>query len=289
MQNTLSRILQLNYVDFPVNEKVSTRYLRQEGDTPTIQNTDTANADDDEYGDLVEERLQYEVNRMAEELVDNQDMALLEVIQAGPEGKACVFLALMFRLRVQSAVFEVYMTLSIHRLLDLEPLQHNVDLQEIEHEVHRVVMAFLNAFEFGDLLNDFPPVALIDGYIAPLTWLACMIVRGSIIDSLDPIMEFVARKGTFDNFNIDEYRKSWPVGSKLQRNSTAQAILLRKQGCIGFYLPMGLKAPFTSDDVYEVVDNQIQKLEALFTSYFRLSEDVYVPAGEILLDWRKLM
>ena len=44
---------------------------------------------------------------------------------------------------------------------------------------------------------------------------------------------------------------------------------------------MGLNKAST-DDVYDVIDKPLQRLEALFASYFMIPEEDFVPAGKVL-------
>lgn len=280
-QDTLSNLLKLDYVDFPANQTASSRYLRAEGSIAVFENTSDAAPVDDDYASIVEDTLRSEVERMDEVNVVNEDMALLASIQANRTWSTSrAFLALLVRLRVQSTVFEVFMTLYIYELVSINALEFQVDLNTTDSEVFKVFHALLRSFQFGETLNNCPNIFLTGSYAMPLIWLSCMIVRGARV-RLPVIAEFICRKGAFGDFNLAEFREWWPKGTTLQVNPDAQTTTKSKHGYIGVYLPMGLNKAST-DDVYDVIDKPLQRLEALFAAYFMIPEEDFMPAGKVL-------
>ena len=280
-QDTLSNLLKLDYVDFPANQTASSRYLGAEGSIAVFENISDATPVDDGYAFIVEDTLSSEVERMDEVNVVNEDMALLASIQANRTWSTSrAFLTLLVRLRVQSTVFEVFMTLYIYELVSISALELQVDLDNTDSEVFKVFQALLRSFQFGETLNNCPNIFLTGSYAMPLIWLSCMIVRGARV-RLPVIVEFICRKGAFGDFNLAEFREWWPEGTALQVNPEAQATTKSKHGYIGVYLPMGLNKAST-DDVYDVIDKPLQRLEALFAAYFMIAEEGFVPAGKVL-------
>ena len=60
---------------------------------------------------------------MDERLIVNKDMGLLELMYSRPESRKNALLGLLWRLRMQSTVFDVFMTVCIQDLVDISVLK----------------------------------------------------------------------------------------------------------------------------------------------------------------------
>ena len=119
--------------------------------------------------------------------------------------------------------------------------------------------------------------------MVPTRWLACMIVRGSLVSSLEMTVEFIAHKREFGDFDLDKFGSIWPAGKKLKIHKTALMMSRAPQGFIGVYLPMGLELPIVVDDIRDNFNIAVAKYESLFASYFKIPSQRWTPCGDIQL------
>jgi hypothetical protein len=187
--------------------------------------------------------------------------------------------AVMWRLRQQSVVFEVFMALVEENLLNLSGLHYAIDFHVRDDTVWDLHTAFSHAFDFGRNLSHPPSYADCFHYTYPSLWLTTMIVRGALVPLAD-IVDFIAFKGYLGKFDAELFAKSWPEGKELEINSKAQAGS-DSPGIMGLYLPTGMDFPCKLEDIYYSIDEPLRRCEEVFARYFRIPETDFVPAGRI--------
>ena len=265
------------------------RYLRDEMDTGFITEAAKKNIINEEYDEAVDDFLIEEKARIGgrEHKVDASIVeSILEVIKKNlPEirnNRRHALCGIMWRLRAQSVVFEVFMDLYDARLIEISALEFVVDFDGKDQAVWDVNHALSKSFDFGHEMRDataahFCPT----GYNVPELWLACMIVRGALT-SLEAIFQFIAKRGTLGYFDVEKFSECWPEGRILEKDSMALVMSpAGPPGFIGLHLPMGMGLPMKLEDVYYEIDEPLRRCEELFAKYFVIPETVFVPAGRI--------
>lgn len=267
------------------------RYLRDEMDTAFVEQALEQSNVDETYSEIVDQLLNKEYKHIKQSTESNDDDALETLIRLKINhpnttrvDRNTTLAALTWRLRQQSVVFEVYMSLCDAGLLDLSTLQHTVDFQSRDKSVRAVYHALNRSFEFGTQTQHPPKVGLCEHYALPEIWLACMIVRGAIAP-LQSIASFIAASRTLGTFDERVFRKWWPDGKEFEVNPIAQAVVPSSAGngfvSIGMHLPMGIEFPCKLEDIYYAFDEPLRVCEEMFVRYFRVPETVFVPAGRI--------
>ena len=256
-------------------------------DTGFITEAAKRNIVDETYNDAVDDFLVEEYGRLGQWEQEGFGVAgsILDIIKKKlPEmrnNRNQALLGIMWRLRVQSVVFEVFIDLYDARLIDIAALEYVVDLNGQDRAVWEVNRALFSSFEFGNEMNDTPDVAFCLSYIVPELWLACMIVRGALVP-LETIFEFIAKRGTLGSFDVRIFRECWPEERTLEIDPMAMALIpAQPQGFIGLHLPMGVSLPLKLEDVYYAIDEPLRRCEELFAKYFKIPETAFVPAGRI--------
>lgn len=264
------------------------RYLRDERDTGFIVEAAKKDLVDERYNAAVDDFLMEEKARVGG-WAHSQDAgvvdSILEIIKQNlpeiPNNRRNALCGIMWRLRAQSVVFEVFMDLCDARLVDIAALQYAVDLNGKDATVWEVCRAFSTSFEFGHEMRNTPEAAFCFKYDVPELWLACMVVRGALA-SLEAIFDFINQRGTLGYFDRERFSECWPEGKKLESDPMAMAMVpAQPQGFIGLHLPMGMGLPFKLENVYYELDEPLKRCEELFAKYFKISETVFVPAGRI--------
>lgn len=264
------------------------RYLRDEMDTAFIEQALERNLVDETYGGIVDQLLEEEYKHFNGSEESNEDEGLVTLIRrrikhlnTARVDRNTALAALMWCLRQQSVVFEVYMALYDEGLVDLSALQYDMDFHGRDEIVREVCRALNRSFEFGSKLHFPPKVGLCDYYAVPETWLACMIVRGAIAP-LQTIVNFIAASRTLGAFDDLTFRKWWPDGKELRVSPMAQAVIpSRRKGFVGIHLPMGVGFPCKLEDIYYAFDEPLRVCEEVFVRYFQVPERDFVPAGRI--------
>jgi hypothetical protein len=258
-------------------------------DTEFISDAQLRNVVDESYNDAVDEFLIEEYDLYDGWKEDKGDIGVAgpirdiikKILPEMRNNRSAALLGIMWRLRVQSVVFEVFMDLYDAQLVDISPLQYVVDLDGQNTTVWKMQRALSTSFEFGQAMNDLPRVAFCFSYVVPQLWLACMIVRGALAP-LDTIVQFIAERGTLGLFDAEAFRKCWPENKELEIDPMAMAMIpARSQAFIGLHLPMGMGLPLKLEDVYFTIDEPLRRCEELFAKYFKIPETVFVPAGRI--------
>ena len=268
-------------MDFPAAGKESKRYQRLEKDISVCEMADSYLADDEGYGSLVDDLINEEKMRYDEQDPHQENLGIATALDDVPECRGMIFKALMWKMRIQSAVFEVFMTLCDSCCIDLSGLQHRINFN-MDEQVAAMTRA-LNAFEIGRKFDMAQQVQIDFSFYMPLQWQACLIVRGCIVENLDTIFEFIAQKGAFGSLDYDRFRKWWPEGTKIQKDPLCMSQAPKLPGHVGVHLPMGLATPIDINEVYGTIDIPLKRYEDLFAKYFRIPRDSFVPAGDIVL------
>jgi hypothetical protein len=265
------------------------RYLRDEMDTSFITEAAKRDITDETYNEAVDDFLMEEKARIGgwEHKADTSVVrSILEIIKKNlPEmrnNRRHALCGIMWRLRAQSVVFEVFMDLYEARLIDITALQYIVDLNGKDQEVWDVNLGLSTSFEFGHEMSN-PPIESFCSisYVVPELWLACMIVRGALAP-LASIFEFIAKRRALGSFDVARFRLCWPEERTLKIDPMALAMIpAGPQGFIGLHLPMGMGLPSKLEDIYYEIDEPLRRCEELFAKSFRIPETVFVPAGRI--------
>jgi len=265
------------------------RYLRDEMDTEFIREAAKRNIIDERYNEAVDDFLMEEKARLGgRECTGDAEVvgSILDIIKKNlPEirnNRRHALCGIMWRLRAQSVVFEVFMDLYEARLIEISALQCAVDFNGKHQAVLDVNSALSTSFHFGNEMKNPPTIAFSStGYAVPELWLACMIVRGGLAP-LETIFEFIAKRRTLGLFDSEKFHKCWPEGRKLEVDPQALAMIpAGSQGFIGLHLPMGMDFPLKLENVYYEIDEPLRRCEELFAKYFKIPETVFVPAGRI--------
>jgi hypothetical protein len=167
-------------------------------------------------------------------------------------------------------------------LINMDGLAAPLELMNMIDEQIADVTRTLSCFEFMKQLDrgQIPtgPESSIKwksmgNYIAPLIWLATMIVRGAIVDDLGKMFAHIVPFGEFGQVDWTEFRTLWPEGRVLTKNPKAGLIEQRgpgeSQACC-FWLPHNMGTVEDLFTVYAAFDLQFGALESLFWHYFKL-------------------
>jgi hypothetical protein len=264
------------------------RYLRDEMDTEFIEEAVERNDVDDSYGVVVDQLLYEEYKRFNESEEDNEEEHIVSSIRRRMKNatderadRNYALAALMWRLRQQSVAFEAFMVLYDEGFMSLAGLQYDVIFDHEDETVRGLCNALSRSFEFGRKLQHPPLSANCLYYAVPMLWFGTMLVRGALVP-LESIVDFLAGNGTFGTFDADTFSKCWPEGKEFEINPIAQArIPSHSQGLIGLHLPRGMDFPCKLEDVYYQIDEPLRRYEEVFARYFKIPEQVYIPAGRI--------
>lgn len=206
------------------------------------------------------------------ENVIGNELRLAQFIRTDSTWRQHGCVALLWRLEIQTITLLAFVLLFSHGLVDLSGLQGNIDFENPEWLTYHVRLALSN-FKFTTYLDHPPAMAMCDSYTAPFTWLACMIVRGTCVDRLEPILDVLLDVGIFGGFNEDAFRLSWRAGTILRRRPGAMNPYPAVRLCgkrLGFYLPMGI--PDERMHVHEILEvfRRCRHSWEIFVKYFRL-------------------
>ena len=247
---------------------------------------DLTRADNARFGLAVDDILRPLCYRYRERITDF-DQRLARSICHEVGGREYGFLALVWRLQIQSIIVLAFVHLHAHGLIKPTGLEKDIDFERFGHSRWRVwhVQEALKHFQFAQMLKHPPrvlPSSQRQEYEAPLTWLACMIVRGARTQSTEAVISTLEHIGIFGSFNRASFRPSWPVGLDLRRNRRAMipepdAGVMRRHW--GFYLPTGLQNQALAVDALSEVCTRNLEVWRLFIQYFGLDRRETISSG----------
>ena len=272
-------ILHLEYVDFPRNPKGNSRFLRNESAMSDLKDL-YRSLPDTGTGSLSESLVDVVLKDCGNPCTD--DHTLDENLSYSPKASQHKqgIVEVYWRLRKQSLVWECFLCLVHHRVIDLSGLKdflslHNFNPQDSE-KVRRLCLA-LTAFEqFNEMLN--PTRQQLDAgvsrwYMQPLQWFATVILRGALVNNPDFIHEYLNRHGHLGASNSTIWRKYIPENTLIgQMDEAGKPEILdkipinlrKKQGSIGFILPMGLgDVAYDLEEVYRIYTVRHEEIKQL--------------------------
>jgi len=200
---------------------------------------------------------------------------------------------LELRGKIQSGFFSVFMHLNSSRLVTLEGLQQPMNSSQSHDDDVRNVARALCCFDKVDKVGDgrwwremwggvntfFNSM---EGYIAPINWLATLIVRGAVVTDLHAILGNIEVFGEFGILDWEELQVFWPKDRKLEWNPGADIVEPRTGNrdspVVAFWLPYNIDERVSVEAIYKAFDEEIFiPLEDLFFRFFGLAIDPSLP------------
>ncbi|KAI9055695.1 hypothetical protein LZ554_000638 [Drepanopeziza brunnea f. sp. 'monogermtubi'] len=293
----LQQILHLDYMDFPQNPTRASRFLRQELHLQVI--LQAFDVDDWGYGNCEQSIKALFTNEIAKTdygYLDNDDSYLLSGMELvlDPTMRrqriplSHIMKELQIRARIQSSFFSVLMQLVDACLVTLEGLHYPMKLESITDPDVRSVIGVLGCFEkvrlitwdwkkfFGPDIAGFEAcLPSLDGYLPPVYWLATLIVRGTVVENLNFIMNRIELIGELGKLDRIEMMKFWPTTRKLVRNLNAgikpPERNVKDSHLLAFWLPRSMGPSVTIENIYEEFDAKVFiPLESLCFEFFGL-------------------
>lgn len=184
-----------------------------------IERTEISNKDEFRWGPHVS-RFLIRASPRGPDKPAKEDEPLIRHVWSAPTtfsgAQGCA--ALAWRVQVQGITLIVYSFLCEFNFVDYSGMEGVVNLETPEWLVWNVQEALAN-FAFFKRLYKTPEIAISKRYTAPLTWLSCMTVRGTRVDRLEPILEFLDALGIIGK--LEQSDLHWPAGFRFYRKPDA--------------------------------------------------------------------
>ena len=203
--------------------------------------------------------------------VADEDAPLLRFLTQASPWRAASFAAMMWRLQIQVITDLVFQLLFFHDFVDLSGFHTDVVFTGSDCQPGFVQQA-LSYFEFYQRLDHPPRMAICDTYRAPLFWLAVMIVRGTRIRRIEPMIELLESTNILGAFDWQGFRSCWPVSIVLRRQPRAMEPWLSSRWDkvhAVMWLPVRI-SPQTSarEELYKIIHWRLYWWR-LFEAYFQ--------------------
>ncbi len=195
--------------------------------------------DNDESWDRGVDNVLHGMLLMPPQNVVKEEQPLLNYMHTCPRWRERGFAARAWRLQMQAITLLAFITLSTRGLVDLSATRGAIDFEDLEWHTWHIQLALSN-FEFARKFENTPDIALCHTYKAPLTWLACMIARGTTVSRIEIIIDELKYIGIFGSFDDADFRKRWPIGTRLRRKPLAMNPIGKRDWWpqqVDFYLP----------------------------------------------------
>lgn len=279
-------VLHQDYVDLPTNAVYNARHLRQEPDFSALNVTalhiDELHIDDiDEATFLEAKKIDHNHIQQVGDEYPHDDGPLCDFGYPQDSEDIAIpprLLGIWFRYRIQSVIFESFMSLYENSYIDLSGLVGEVDLSAYDWEAQKIGVVLQHSFPFANEMMGSPPdwAKVTFDYSSPLIWLATMIVRSTLVDQLESIVEHLHTKGHLGTFSPDTFRAEWHEGRKLARRPEAGTLDpnipfkdRKTQGYVAWVLPMGFEDVPSREEVYSYFNEPFEAFETFALTFFK--------------------
>ncbi|KAK0117820.1 hypothetical protein ONS95_012145 [Cadophora gregata] len=282
----LQKIIHLDYFDFPPDPKRAARYLRQESDMQVVQAADGNNVDDWGFGGDVLDFFATEISKVDESFLSHDDAELharvqrvLDQTKSGEKAtKTEILQAIMFRGKMQSACFSVFMFLQDHCFVTMKGLEKPMNLSSLQDDEIREVSDALSCFELLSDRNEYSFITYCTfNYLPPIIWLSTLIVRGALVRDLWTLFDRMSCMGELGPLDIERLPKVWPETRMIKVDEQAGLVNPLATGNgqpFSFWLPHSMGKNIDLHQVYKYFDaDNFMAFEKLYFNYFRLPVD----------------
>ncbi|KAL2067242.1 hypothetical protein VTL71DRAFT_1666 [Oculimacula yallundae] len=280
----LQTILHLDYFDFPPDPKRASRYLRQESDMQMVEAANEYNVNDFGFGAAVLDFFKKEVQATRISYLSNDDAELFmraerEIDPTKPGERATspeVMRAIMFRAKIQSTCFSIFLFLQDQRLITTKGLEEPMSVNSAGNDEIRELAMALGCFELflGRTEYPFRTYAAM-GYAEPVFWLATAIVRGALVPELWCLIDRMSCYEELGKLDLEHLRDFWPEGRRIKVDPNAGLVPpFEVSPAFCFWLPHSMGEITDLMQIYKYFDTErFAPFEELFFNYFKLPMD----------------